>query len=57
MPEDTSYSQLIADLNVEKVKDQSPFIVVPVVTVTGEFEGALKKIKVENGLITELEVE
>lgn len=31
--------------------------VVPPEGVTGEFEGALKKIKIVNGIITEFEVE
>ena len=31
--------------------------IVPPEGVTGEFEGALKKVKIENGIITELELE
>jgi len=58
MAEDTSYTQLIADLNEDKVKDQSPFTVTPAGgVVTGEFEGTFKKIKIENGLITEFELD
>jgi hypothetical protein len=56
---DEPFTELIEDLNADKVKEEAPFALKghSHTDLTGEFEGTFRKIKIVNGIVTEFELE